>query len=119
MAGSGWGRIELLLKPGRGDGGVYGRTRPYDLASASTPRSNSSRLGSLTSDFVVASRRMMPGRGEQSLKALECDPVSKLARFVQGRISKDAGTTNPHFSTEGYLTSTLVEFEGACKAAAG
>jgi hypothetical protein len=70
----------LRLRLGSGDGGVYGRAGPYDFARASTPRTNSSRLGSRTRDLPLEpSKRAIPGRGEQSLEMLgngADDPVS-------------------------------------------
>lgn len=68
---------------GRGEGGVQDRVDPYDRAMASTPWSNSSRLGSLTEGLVYELRRVKPGMGEHSLETVleadEKDPTRRVS----------------------------------------
>lgn len=83
MEGRGWeGARELRRRLGRGDGGVHGRIWPLALAMASTPWSNSSRLGSLMDEVLEVLRRASLGRGEYS--AVEAKEPVPGGRHVRG-----------------------------------
>ena len=83
MEGRGWvGARELRRRLGKGDGGVHGRVWPLALAMASTPWSNSSRLGSLMEGGVLGVlRRASLGSGEYSPEeAMEPVPGGRRIR---------------------------------------
>lgn len=74
--------MEPRRRLGRGEGGVQDRVDPFERAMASTPWSNSSRLGNLMGEGLAYElRRVKRGIGEHSreiLEAVENDPVGTM-----------------------------------------